>query len=165
MRKNKLVTFIVASILGIFGLSLIPSTTHAVAVNVCEQSGVSDEVLKANGCPGKGDSVELSDVIIGIVNGIIGILGLVAVIFIVVGGVNYMTSTGDPTKTKKAKDTILYAVIGLIIAVLSFAIVNFVISNVIKGEGSSSGGSSSEESDENGNTSGGGPTIQGGGAN
>ena len=42
-----------------------------------------------------------------------------------------MTSAGDPGKTKKAKDTILYAVIGLIICVLAFAIVNFVIGGII----------------------------------
>ena len=47
------------------------------------------------------------------------------------GGVGYMTSSGDAGKVKKAKDTILYGVIGLVIVALSFAIVNFVISNII----------------------------------
>ena len=66
----------------------------------------------------------------GILNGVIGMLGLVAVVFIIIGGVNYMTSTGDPGKTKKAKDTILYACIGLIVCALSFAIVNFTINMI-----------------------------------
>ncbi len=62
-----------------------------------------------------------------IINGIIGVLGIVAVVVIIVGGVSYMTSAGDSSKVKKAKDTILYGVIGLIIVMLSFAIVNWVI--------------------------------------
>ena len=65
--------------------------------------------------------------ITNILNYIIGVLGIIAVIVIIVGGVQYMTSSGDAGKVKKAKDTILYGVIGLVICVLAFAIVNFVI--------------------------------------
>ena len=65
-----------------------------------------------------------------IVNGVLGILGVVAVVVIVIGGVQYMISSGDPGKTKKAKDTILYAAIGLIIVALAAVIVNFVIANI-----------------------------------
>ena len=74
---------------------------------------------------------DLDSSIISIINAIIGVLGLVCVIVIIIGGVNYMTSSGDAGKVKKAKDTILYGIIGLVICVLAFAIVNFVISNII----------------------------------
>ena len=66
-----------------------------------------------------------------IINVVIGVLGIVAVIVIILGGVQYMTSTGDAGKVKKAKDTILYGVIGLVVCVLAFAIVNFVIMNIL----------------------------------
>ena len=66
-----------------------------------------------------------------ILNAIIGMLGLVAVVVIIIGGVTYMTSAGDAGKVKKAKDTILYGVIGLIVVALAFAIVNFVIGNIL----------------------------------
>ena len=66
-----------------------------------------------------------------IINAVIGILGIVCVIVIIIGGINYMTSSGDAGKVKKAKDTILYGVIGLVVCVLAFAIVNFVISNIL----------------------------------
>jgi TRAP-type C4-dicarboxylate transport system permease small subunit len=69
--------------------------------------------------------------ITNILNGIIAVLGLVCVVVIIIGGVNYMTSSGDAGKVKKAKDTILYGLIGLIVCVLAFALVNFVISNII----------------------------------
>lgn len=74
----------------------------------------------------------LRNAVVGIINGVIAVLGLVAVIVIIIGGINYMTSSGDAGKVKKAKDTILYGVIGLVICVLAFAIVNFVIANLIK---------------------------------
>lgn len=78
---------------------------------------------------GTGD--ELSQNIFNIINGIIAVLGVVAVVVIIIGGIGYMTSSGDAGKVKKAKDTILYGVIGLIICVLAYAIVNFVIKNII----------------------------------
>lgn len=68
--------------------------------------------------------------ITAILNAVIGVLGIVAVIVIILGGVQYMTSTGDAAKVKKAKDTILYGIIGLVICVLAFAIVNFVIAKL-----------------------------------
>lgn len=102
------------------------------STTICDQEYVSPEVKAAAGCPDVGEAADFSGSITGILSGIIGILGIVAVIVIIVGGVNYMTSTGDPSKTKKAKDTILYGCIGLIICVLAFVIVNFVIVGVLK---------------------------------
>ncbi len=77
------------------------------------------------------NETNLTDTIINIINAVIGVLGLVAVVIIIIGGINYMTSSGEASKVKKAKDTILYGVIGLVICVLAFAIVNFVIKNII----------------------------------
>lgn len=81
--------------------------------------------------PVAGGSDTLESNIYNIINGIIGVLGVVAVVIIIIGGVQYMTSSGDAGKVKKAKDTILYGVIGLVICILAFAIVNFVIKNII----------------------------------
>ena len=67
-----------------------------------------------------------------IINVIIGVIGFVAVAFIIFGGVQYTTSAGDPGKVKKAKDTILYGIIGLVVSMLAYAIVNFVLANVFK---------------------------------
>ncbi|MBR2803183.1 hypothetical protein IKE19_01205 [Candidatus Saccharibacteria bacterium] len=78
---------------------------------------------------------DLVTIITGIINAIIAVLGIVAVVVIILGGVSYMTSSGDAAKVKKAKDTILYGVIGLVVCVLAFAIVNFVILNIIKNNG------------------------------
>ena len=72
----------------------------------------------------------LTQSVTNILNVVIGVLGIVAVIVIIIGGIQYMTSTGDAGKVKKAKDTILYGVIGLVVVILAFAIVNFVIANI-----------------------------------
>ena len=77
------------------------------------------------------DGGNLTDQIVNIINVVVGVLGIVAVIVIIMGGISYMTSAGDPGKVKKGKDTILYGVIGLIICALAFAIVNFVIKNIL----------------------------------
>ena len=73
----------------------------------------------------------LRDNVINIINGVIGILGFACVVVMIIGGVQYMTSAGDTGKVTKAKNTILYGLIGLVICVLAFAIVNFVIQNII----------------------------------
>ena len=82
---------------------------------------------------GNGDS-DLVGKVTGILNAVIAVLGIVAVIVIIMGGIGYMTSSGDSAKVKKAKDTILYGVIGLVVVALAFAIVNFVISNILSGQ-------------------------------
>lgn len=69
--------------------------------------------------------------IVNAINWVIRIAGAVSVIFVVCGGIAYITSTGDPQKAIKAKNTILYALIGLIIVALSMTITAFV-SNIIQ---------------------------------
>ena len=60
----------------------------------------------------------------------LGVLGIAAVLVIILGGVTYITSSGDASKVTKAKNTILYGIIGLVISILAFAIVNFVLKNI-----------------------------------
>jgi len=72
----------------------------------------------------------LMNVVGKIIGVIIPVLGVVAVIVVIYGGFLFMTSTGDSNKVQKAKSTILYGLIGLIIAVLAYAIVNFVLDGV-----------------------------------
>lgn len=70
------------------------------------------------------------DVFRGVFNGVLGVIGMICVIVIIIGGIQYMTSTGDPGKVKKGKDTIMYGIIGLVIVAFSAVIVNFVISTI-----------------------------------
>lgn len=98
----------------------LPSGTMLASVSQCYMHGdaLSDRPM-----------LETISTIIDVV---LGVLGLVAVIVIILGGVQYTTSAGDPGRVKKAKDTILYGIIGLVVALLAFAIVNFVLSSMMK---------------------------------
>ena len=73
---------------------------------------------------------DLMTIVSRIINVVIGLVGLISVVMIIYGGIQYTLSAGDSGKVKKAKDTILYGIIGLIIALLAFAIVNFVIGSL-----------------------------------
>ena len=79
-----------------------------------------------------GNNNDLMGTVNTIINVIIGVIGFVAVVVIILGGVQYTTSAGDPGKVKKAKDTILYGIIGLVVALLAYAIVNFVLTSILK---------------------------------
>jgi hypothetical protein len=57
---------------------------------------------------------------------LIFIVGAVSVIMLIIGGLRYVISQGDAAAVKQAKDTILYAIIGIIVAILAFAIVAFI---------------------------------------
>ena len=76
-----------------------------------------------------GDTLRTS--VTSILSNIIAALGLVAVVVMIIGGVQYMTSAGDAAKVEKGKKTILYGLIGLIVCVLAFVIVNFVIGTIL----------------------------------
>ncbi len=71
------------------------------------------------------------DGLFGVLKNVINVLlvigGIVSVIMIIVGGINFAVSNGDQAKIKKGRDTVLYSVIGLVVSLLAFAIVNFVI--------------------------------------
>lgn len=74
-----------------------------------------------------GTEDDISVVIAGILKTIISIAGIVAVVYILIGGTQYITALGDPGKIQKARTTILYACIGLIVCALAFVIVNWTI--------------------------------------
>ena len=65
-----------------------------------------------------------------VLNVVYAVAGALAVVFIVLGGINYTLSAGDAGKVKQAKDTVLYALIGLVVVLLAFAITRFVIGKV-----------------------------------
>ncbi len=61
---------------------------------------------------------------------IVYITGIASVIMIIIGGFTYVTSQGDPQKTASAKDTILYAIIGLVVAISAQILIGFVINSI-----------------------------------
>lgn len=97
---------------------------YAAPVDVLQKCDAESQVCK-------GTNKNSLFVLIGnVVNLLLTIAGIIAVIMIVIGGIRYTTSAGDAGQTKSARDTIIYAVAGLVIAIMAFAIVNWVLSQI-----------------------------------
>ncbi len=72
-------------------------------------------------------NTSLSAIIQNVTNWVLGIAGAVAVLMLVIGGVRYIISAGNPTQAEGAKKTIIYALVGIAIIALSLVLVNGVI--------------------------------------
>jgi ABC-type Fe3+ transport system permease subunit len=117
MKKIKLAVISIAALLGV--MTLVPSYVGASPASQI-QGGV-------NQAGGSGQSSNLGAQVKIIVNILLYILGAIAVVMIVIGGIRYTTSNGDSSAITSAKNTILYSVIGLVVAILAYSIVNFVL--------------------------------------
>ena len=93
---------------------------------------------------------DLMETVVTVINVIVGVVGIVAVAVIVIGAVFFVISTGEAAKTTRARNTIIYGVVGLVISLLAFAIVNFVLTSVFK----ASGGGGSDDGDSGGDSDG-----------
>jgi heme/copper-type cytochrome/quinol oxidase subunit 2 len=90
-------------------------------------------------CFAEAGANDLVNFILAVLNVILVIAGVVALIYLIIGGVRYIVSQGDSEAAQKAKNTILYAVIGLIVIGISAVTVNFVL-NAIGAAGDAVGG-------------------------
>lgn len=127
MKKTK--NIVVATLVATLAAVLPMGSAYADSVT-CPPGSVRTSAPTAVECNVEESDRSVWDITKQIINVIIAVLGIVAVIVIVLGGVSYVTSQGDPAKTKKAKDTILYGIIGLVVALLAYAIVNFVLASL-----------------------------------
>ena len=109
------------------GALLCLTTSRVLASALSVQEGA--DAARADGMPTEliGDNGVFSR----LTNTILLVVGLISVIMLVYGGLRYILSGGDSKKVTDAKNTVLYAIIGLIISLLAFAIVNFVLNSVI----------------------------------
>lgn len=121
--KKLLKTLTAASVVGATFLAV--PTAFGEDVSGGLQAGVN-AAGSANGLA-KGSVTGSGGYVAVIINFLLVAIGIVSVIMIIIGGFRYTLSNGDENSVRAAKDTILYAVIGLIVAILSFVIVNFVL--------------------------------------
>lgn len=86
--------------------------------------------LSAVGASCGGGEAGLTTTIHGVIRVLLFVVGVAAVIMLVIGGIRFVLSGGDSQAAAAAKNTVIYAVIGLIVAVLAWAIVNYVFGAV-----------------------------------
>lgn len=79
---------------------------------------------------GGSGSEPVSKTIQDVINILLYVAGATAVLMIVIGGFRYVTSNGEPAAASKAKNTIIYALIGIVVAAMAYSIVNFILFNI-----------------------------------
>ncbi len=71
-------------------------------------------------------ALTLNEIIVIVVHWILAILAIMAILMIIIGGLMYLTSAGNEDRIASAKKMIIYAIVGLVIALLAYIIVNLV---------------------------------------
>lgn len=108
--------------LALAGFAVTTSVTSDIV-----SAAAKDELGKGVDSTGQSGGVKLEDAITTITNVAFFLIGAISVIMIIWSGFRYITSNGDAGNVKSAKDTLMYSVVGLIVALLGYAIVRFVI--------------------------------------
>lgn len=124
MKKLRVLLLSVALMIGV----LVPGVSQpaqALDIYGACSTGASSAV-----CAGKNERVQ--PFIQRLVNTLLYIAGALAVIMLIIGGIRYTISGGDQSQVTSAKNTILYAIVGIIVAIFAYAIVNFVLDEFLQ---------------------------------
>jgi hypothetical protein len=114
------------ALIGLGTLLTVPAAPVG-AINVFQDcSGANADTAV---CKSKSDSA--SSIVQDIINLLLLLIGIIAVVMIIIGGIKYTTSNGDANQVTSAKNTVMYSVIGLIVALLASLIVNTVVKQFI----------------------------------
>ncbi|MBP9813343.1 hypothetical protein KBC51_02805 [Candidatus Saccharibacteria bacterium] len=123
MKKISMFFMSLVVSLGVF--VAVPQLASAATAKstVCDGIGAT---TGADGCS-DGSGKSINDILAMVINIFSWFVGVVAVIFVIVGAFKYITSGGDASAVKSAKDTLLYAIIGLVIVAVAQVLVQFVL--------------------------------------
>ncbi len=130
MVTKRIITSVVTSLL-LFGVGSV-IVFAAPAVNAASTSEACSAIGSGSAfCSSTSDQIDGSGGFARVItNLLLFIVGTAAVVMIIIGGIRYVTSNGDASNIKQAKDTIMYSVVGLIVAIMAWGIVSFVIDRV-----------------------------------
>ena len=115
--------------------------------------GACKNVVSGNTAVCSGDAKDAKEIAKNIISVLLWIVGMASIIVIVYSGITFITSAGNPSQITRAKTMLLYAVVGLVVSILAYAIVNFIVGSAGGSKGSSSGSSSSSSSSSSGGNS------------
>jgi multisubunit Na+/H+ antiporter MnhB subunit len=108
-------------LLGGYGASVV-SASDSVLGDACKQNSTSVICSQSKDAEKKTEKF-----VTDLIDLLLYAIGIISVIMIIIGGIRYTTSNGDSSQITGAKNTILYAVVGLIVAILAYAIVGFIV--------------------------------------
>jgi len=118
-------------------LLAIPVFALSIASAVVPAAGAANNLSitgGANSAKGADQATELfgaTGMFTVITNVLLFIIGAISVIMLVIGGIRYTVSAGDSSAVTAAKNTIMYAIVGIVVALLAFAVVNFVVTQFV----------------------------------
>lgn len=122
--KQRIVSAVMVALVGV--AVFVPSAQAAdLFGKACNDTANKDTAVCQNKNEGSSREAAANQVQ-EVINLILFALGIIAVIMIVYGGFRFVLSNGDPGQAKTARETIMYAAIGLVVAILSYTIVNFI---------------------------------------
>jgi hypothetical protein cdivTM_30108 len=124
----------------IFAFITPASAFASTPFNACKN------VVSGNTAVCSGDAKDAKEIAKNIISVLLWIVGMASIIVIVYSGITFVTSAGNPSQITRAKTMLLYAVVGLVVSILAYAIVNFIVENAGGSKGGSSGSSSSSSS-------------------
>ena len=128
---KKINAIIISTALALVMLLLPVASTSAQLFQGSKGEACQGATLDDSGnCSLASNNDSVNNVVANGINVFSLVIGVIAVIMIMIGGLRYITSSGDPASTKSARDTILYAVIGLVVVALAQIIVRFVLTKV-----------------------------------
>lgn len=135
MKRLKQAFLMLSLSLGLFLVQAAPVLAQGVQEDIdaglCSGANLQFTDNPGGSCADSGEATQkINNLIRSIINLLSAIVGIVAVIMIIVGGLRYITSGGNDTSVTSAKNTILYAIIGLIIVALAQILVRFTISKI-----------------------------------
>lgn len=111
----------------VFGASVLSTASLSGSVSAQVSKGIDTATTSEM----QGKSIDGdSGLIKTVVNILLWAVGILSVIMIIFSGFRYITSSGDASKTKSARSTLIYSVVGLIVAIMAWAIVNMVINRL-----------------------------------
>jgi len=125
MKRIKLFIMTLALVMST-GTFATPVLVHAATA----KADVCNAIGGGNDCSKTSNGVDINKVISVVIKTMSAIIGVISVIMIMVSGFKYITSGGDSSKTASAKNTLIYAVVGLVIVAFAQVIVLFVIDKV-----------------------------------
>lgn len=113
----------------LFSLSLLLTMPSLVFAANDNSKIISDSACQADPTQAacKGNIFASGGLVQTVAQTLVFLIGAISVLMLIIGGLRYVLSGGDPAATKGAKDTILYAVIGVIVALTGYALVHFLI--------------------------------------
>lgn len=121
-KKIQLAVMAIAMTVGLVAPIAVPAIAQADAV-----TEIKSGVQKSGGSE---NNTNLTTFIENITNILLFLIGIIAVIVIVISGLRFVTSNGNQDQVTSARNGIIYAVVGIVVAVMAYAIVRFVITNI-----------------------------------